>query len=435
MTDWRETVVVRAARVGHPRSDRTANDTGGEAAQKEQAITPAELLVSGRDHAQEDLVGREPIAHGRPGGRRAALGSVDRLNQVVGVGASTSTAGQRRSGTETAILCSIVPSPMTRVRVTTGARLHFGFSNLSLARERLYGGLGVALREPRVTVEAEPASAVAADDPPAERAASRAASILGVPGARVAIEEAYPRHVGLGSGTQLALATYAAVARAHDVEPQVREHAPGLGRGGRSGIGVAAFERGGFCLDVGHPTERFTSERPADGSWQVPRIGARHELPADWRFVVAVPEIPPGKSGDAEDEGMRAVVERADPQIADEISRIVTGRLLPAMAEGDHERFGSAVSEIGRLNGAWYANEQGGTYRPPLGAVIDSLNSNRAIAGAGQSSWGPAVYGVTSAARAEEGRRAARAALDEAGVAGEVSIRRPANTGCRIETE
>lgn len=323
---------------------------------------------------------------------------------------------------------------MPRARATTGARLHFGFGNLSLARERLYGGLGVALREPRIAVAAAPAPEVTADDPAVERAARRATSLLGVRGAAVEVEASYPRHVGLGSGTQLALATAAAISRAHGIEPRVRDHAPGLGRGGRSGVGVAAFERGGFCLDVGHPVERFTTKRPADGSWQVPPVGARHDVPSNWRFVVAVPDLPPGKSGDAEDEGMRAVVERADPQVADEIARIVTHRLLPAVAEGDHERFGGAVSEIGRLNGAWYANEQGGTYRPPLGGVIGSMGSSAAITGAGQSSWGPAVYGVTSAARAEAGARAAREALDEAGIEGDVSVREPANTGARIET-
>ena len=39
--------------------------------------------------------------------------------------------------------------------VETGARLHFGFQNLSLAHERLYGGIGVALAEPRLIVEAQ----------------------------------------------------------------------------------------------------------------------------------------------------------------------------------------------------------------------------------------------------------------------------------------
>ena len=332
---------------------------------------------------------------------------------------------------------------MARARVTAGARLHFGFCNLSLARERLYGGLGVGLREPRVVVEAEPAGEVEAiggtdrndgSDGDIEPAARRAVSLLGVSGATVTLVEGYPRHVGLGSGTQFALATYVAVARAHGREPRVREHAPELGRGGRSGVGVGVFEEGGFCLDVGHPAERFTAERPVDGAWSVPPAGARHEIPPDWRFVVAVPGIEPGTSGEEEDAGMRATVEQADPQIADEISQVVTGRLLPAVAEGTHEEFGSAVREIGRLNGAWYANEQGGTYRPPLGAVLERMNASPAISGAGQSSWGPTVYGVTTAARAERGAAATRDALNEAGVGGGVSVRRPANVGARIET-
>jgi beta-ribofuranosylaminobenzene 5'-phosphate synthase len=327
-----------------------------------------------------------------------------------------------------------VREAMTRVRVTAGARLHFGFQNLSLARDRLYSGIGVALADPCMIVTAEPADEVDAADPVVATAARRACQCLDVAGATVAIEGAYPRHVGLGSGTQLALGTYAAIARAHDREPRVREHAPVLGRGGRSGVGVATFEAGGCCLDVGHPAERFTTERPAEGSWRVPAVGARHAIPKEWRFVVAIPQVSAGRSGEEEDDDMRAIVERADPTVGDEIARIVTQRLLPAVAEGDHERFGSAVGEIGRRNGAWYANEQGGTYRPPLGGIIGRLRDSRAISGVGQSSWGPAVYGVTNAERAAEGTVAAREALDAADVEGTVSVRRPANEGARIET-
>lgn len=323
---------------------------------------------------------------------------------------------------------------MTRARVTAGARLHLGFCNLSLARERLYGGLGIALREPRIVVEAEPALTVQANDPIAAEVTRRTVDLLGVSGADVTVTERIPRHVGLGSGTQLALAVNASVARAHGCEPAVREHAPALGRGGRSGIGVAGFEDGGFVLDVGHPAERFTIDRPSDGSWTVPAIGAHHDLPEEWRFVVCLPDIDPGHSGEREDTSMRAIVKRAEPVIADEIAAVVVKRLLPAAAEGDHERFGSAVSEIGRLNGVWYANEQGGTYRPPLGAIIDDLGSHPSITGAGQSSWGPAVYGVTSTARAQAATAAARRALENADVESDVLVCRPRNAGARIES-
>jgi len=340
-------------------------------------------------------------------------------------------------------------------RASTGARLHFGFCNLSLSHERLYGALGVGLREPRVVVDAESADrvrvettygvrvettdgdgpAVDAADPAVDevRAYARTAvDLLDVEGARVAVRESLPRHAGLGSGTQLAAATLAAVAAAHGEEPRVRERAPALGRGGRSGVGVATFEAGGFVLDAGHPTARFTTDRPADGEWTVPPVAARHGVPDDWRFLLVRPDADPGRDGDAEDDAMRTAVERADPGLADRIGGIVTRRALPAVATGNVERFGAAVSEIGRLNGAWYADEQGGVYRPPVGELVASLSASAAVFGAGQSSWGPTVYGVTDAANADAAADAGERALDEAGVAGSVAVVRAADAGARV---
>ncbi|MFC4406595.1 beta-ribofuranosylaminobenzene 5'-phosphate synthase family protein [Haloarchaeobius iranensis] len=317
--------------------------------------------------------------------------------------------------------------------VGVGARLHFGFQNLSLAHARLYGGLGVALAEPRVRVTATRAESVDCADETVRRYAERATAVLEVPGATVSVAESLPRHVGLGSGTQLALATLAAVAHAYDREPEVRERAPELGRGGRSGVGVAAFEDGGFVVDGGHPTARFTTDPPATGEWTVPPVVARHELPTDWRFVLAVPDAARGRNGDHEEESMRAVVERADPGIADEVAGVVNRRLLPAAAEGRLDDFGDAVAAVGRLNGAWYADEQGGVFRPPVGTVVDELAGHPAVTGVGQSSWGPTVYGLTDAAREDAAAAAAREALRAADVDGEVRVVEAASRGARVE--
>jgi beta-ribofuranosylaminobenzene 5'-phosphate synthase len=317
--------------------------------------------------------------------------------------------------------------------VTTGGRIHFGFSNLALAHARLYGALGVALDAPRVQVTAAPAESVRCDDGDARGYVRRAVDLLDVPGARVTVADALPRHVGLGSGTQLALATLAAVARAHGLAPGARERAPALGRGGRSGVGVAAFERGGFVLDAGHPTARFTTDRPADGAWTVPPVAAHHPVPTDWRFLLVTPATDPGRSGDAEDAGMRAAVERADAGTGDRVAGAVLRRVLPAVATGSAEAFGAAVAEVGRLNGSWYADEQGGVYRPPVGELVASLSDDPAVFGAGQSSWGPTAYGVTDADRADAARAAGEAALDAAGVDGEVRVAAGRNRGARIE--
>ncbi|WP_280587285.1 beta-ribofuranosylaminobenzene 5'-phosphate synthase family protein [Halorubrum sp. Boch-26] len=330
-------------------------------------------------------------------------------------------------------------------RASAGARLHFGFCNLSLSHERLYGALGIGLAEPRVVVDAEPADSLiveapADNDPAADPVvrddvreyARTTVDLLGVDGARVTVRESLPRHAGLGSGTQIAAATLAAIATTHGRDPEIRERAPALGRGGRSGIGVATFEAGGFVLDAGHPTARFTTDRPPDGEWTVPPVGARHEVPDDWRFLLVRPDADPGRNGDAEDDAMRTAVERADPGLADRIGGIVTRRVLPAIATGNAERFGAAVAEIGRLNGAWYADEQGGVYRPPVGDVVASLSAAAAVFGAGQSSWGPTVYGVTDAANADAAAVVGERALDEAGVAGSVAVVRAADGGARV---
>jgi len=322
-----------------------------------------------------------------------------------------------------------------RVRVEAGGRLHFGFQNLSLAHERLYGGVGVALAEPCVELTAEPAESVVCSDPLVADCAAAACDLLGVPGARVTVERTLPRHVGLGSGTQAALATLAAVARAHDRPPAVRERAPAMGRGGRSGVGVAAFESGGFVVDAGHPTERFTTDRPADGEWTVPAVVARHDLPETWRFVLAMPDAAPGRTGDDEDESMRAVVEDADPAVADEAAALVARRLLPAAAEGRPEAFGDAVGAFGRLNGAWYADQQGGVYRPPAGRLVDALAEAPSVRGVGQSSWGPTVYGVTDVSMADRARTAAEAALDDVGTGGTVQVVDPGNEGAHVTVE
>jgi beta-ribofuranosylaminobenzene 5'-phosphate synthase len=323
---------------------------------------------------------------------------------------------------------------MPRTSVTAHARLHFGFCNLSLAHERLYGSLGVGLDRPSVTVTASPATAVDCDHPIAREYAARSVDLLGVDGAEVAVESAFPRHVGLGSGTQFALATLAAIARAHDRTVDVRDRAPDLGRGGRSGVGVATFEDGGFVLDAGHPTARFTTDRPAVGKWSVPPVAARHSIPSDWRFLVVVPDAPAGPSGDDEDRSMRSAVESAAAAPSDRLAGVILRRVLPAITEGSVERFGAALAEVGRLNGSWYADEQGGVYRPPAGELVAALDDEPAVDGAGQSSWGPAVYGVTDAERETAARAAGRAALDAAGVDGRVLVADGRNRGAEAMT-
>jgi beta-ribofuranosylaminobenzene 5'-phosphate synthase len=103
------------------------------------------------------------------------------------------------------------------------------------------------------------------------------------------------------------------------------------------------------------------------------------------------------------------------------------------VATDDVDTFGETVGEISRLNGAWYADEQGGVFRPPVGRLVESLDRSPAILGAGQSSWGPTTYGVTTTGAVDAAESAAREALDSTGVDGAVSVVEPNNDGATVE--
>ncbi|WP_267162752.1 beta-ribofuranosylaminobenzene 5'-phosphate synthase family protein [Halovenus salina] len=319
------------------------------------------------------------------------------------------------------------------VTVETGARLHVGFQNLSLAHDRLYGGIGLGLDEPRINIEVTQAERLRCQGDGLRGYAERALDVLDVPGARLTVEERFDRHVGLGSGTQLALSCLVGIAEAYGETVDPRDAAPELGRGGRSGVGVATFESGGFAVDAGHPTERFTTDPPEPGNWEVPSPIVSRPLPADWRFVVVTPAAEQGRSGPDEDASMQSAVDTADPTVADDVAAVLTRQLLPAITERDISAFGDAISRIGRLNGTWYADEQGGLYRPPAGEIIEQLSRNEAVFGAGQSSWGPTAYGVTDAARATEAEESAVATLDKLGLDGTVSVVEPSAAGHTVD--
>jgi beta-ribofuranosylaminobenzene 5'-phosphate synthase len=122
------------------------------------------------------------------------------------------------------------------------------------------------------------------------------------------------------------------------------------------------------------------------------------------RAVLVVPAAEPGLSGGAEEEAFRQLVPAPERSAA--ISQLVLTALLPALVERDLEEFGAALTRIQQLVGDSFAAVQGGRFHPRASALVEALLGHGA-AGAGQTSWGPAVYGVAGsepAARELAGR-------------------------------
>jgi predicted sugar kinase len=75
-------------------------------------------------------------------------------------------------------------------------------------------------------------------------------------------------------------------------------------------------------------------------------------------------------------------------------------QLLPSLVEGDLAGFGAALSAVQRITGAWFAPQQGGVFAPGQGEELIQRMAGWGALGVGQSSWGPAVYGIVEDADA-----------------------------------
>jgi beta-ribofuranosylaminobenzene 5'-phosphate synthase len=306
------------------------------------------------------------------------------------------------------------------VRVEAPARLHLGMLDVVGGGARRFGGLGVALSAPAVILEADAADEPAVEGPDAERAvtvARRALERLGVGAARIRILDSIPAHAGLGSGTKLALAVTAALAALAGQAPDPPAIARSAGRGARSAVGLWTFALGGLVVEGGVRADR---DDPAP-------LLARLPMPEDWRCVLAIPDADPGLSGTAEEEAFARL--RPPAELAALIAQLVLTSLLPALAEHDLGEFGSALTRLQRLVGEAFAPVQGGLFHPQAAPLVDALLRGGA-AGAGQSSWGPAVYGVVGDERS--GRELAARMERELAGAGRVDVVRFENQGARI---
>lgn len=298
------------------------------------------------------------------------------------------------------------------VEVRTPARFHLGMFSFGDPRVRSFGGTGLMLAEPGIDLVATPAASFSASGPLAERAvafARHAAASFGLPAERafhVEVRAAPRAHVGLGSGTQLALAVTAAIeglavrpadrTRAFDAA-ETLALARAAGRGRRSSVGAYGFACGGLVVEAG----RLGAGKVAAEEDESPLV-ARATLPAEWRGVLVVEKGAEGLQGEAEREAFRTLPP-VDASVTAELSRLALLGLVPAALEGRFEAFAESFGAYGRLAGVPFAPASRGL---PFHDAIESLLARLAalgFVGAAQSSWGPAVLACCRSASDADG--------------------------------
>lgn len=261
-----------------------------------------------------------------------------------------------------------------------------GFVDLHGGEGRRYGSLGLALEGPSTRVRLSRNSGVAAEGPDAARAARYATSLAERfelrEGVRIDVEEAIPPHAGLGSGTQLALAVGAGMAKLFDLQVPTIDIAASLDRGTRSGLGIGLFDHGGFLVDGG-----------SAGDGVPPPVIARQPFPSEWRLLLVFDRGRQGPYGEAEIQKFAALLAFPEADAA-ELCRLVLMCALPGVVQADLDAFGEAVGRIQARVGDHFAGVQGGRFASPGVSRVLAWLGSYGLKAVGQSSWGPTGFAV-----------------------------------------
>ncbi len=281
---------------------------------------------------------------------------------------------------------------MLMIEITTPSRIHITLIDLNGALGRVDGSVGIALDFPVIKIHAKKSDGliVLGTSTFSERVKKvlediRASYQTG--GIEINIINDYPDHVGLGSGTQASLAAGMALNRLYDLDLSTIDIARLAKRGGTSGIGVEAYNHGGFIIDGGHKGKCEFKPSSTSEEYPPPPIILRCDFP-EWDIIVAIPDLK-GASNKKEVD----IFKKECPIPLHEVqalSHIILMEMLPSILEQDIVSFGASINKIQNIG---FKRRE--VQLQPFCKRLMEFIRKRGAYGAGMSSFGPTVYAVT----------------------------------------
>jgi len=330
-----------------------------------------------------------------------------------------------------------------KIRITTPCRIHLSLIDLNGYTGRVDGGIGLMLDEPNVVFEASNSAKEFKIE--AHRYYRESIEVINEKASKVFkalninnknfhfhLKQYYPSHVGLGSKTQLSLAIATAIAKLKNLDISHKELTNLVDRGGTSGIGWRGFKTGGFILDGGHDfglgkeKETFLPSSASNSADPALTI-FRYNIPENWRFVIAIPNVKKGAYGDEE----VSIFQKHTPipkEEVNEVSHQILMKVIPGLLKNDLAVFGEGIKRIQSI----------GFKKIEISLqskiVKDLLNflEEYGVKAYGMSSFGPSIIGITeSDSEAEKLMKKVKRRL--LGVGGHFYLCKPNNEGARYD--
>ncbi|GBF36361.1 MAG TPA: hypothetical protein EYG87_01320 [Methanothermococcus okinawensis] len=326
--------------------------------------------------------------------------------------------------------------------IKSPSRIHIGLIDLNGSIGRIDGGVGIALDFPNFYIEGKESSEIEIEVKSKgiqedilrsikDRllwVSKKVLNYIGEDGIYIKVKSIIPLHSGLGSGTQMALSTGMLISKIYKKDLDVKTLASITGRGGTSGIGVYAFERGGFIVDGGHTfgkgkdKERF-SPSSASKNVRTPPLIFRHDF--NWSVVLTIP-----KGENIHGEREIDIFKRYCPVPLEEtqkICHIILMKMLPAVVEEDIVSFGESINKLQYLG---FKRVEVGLQRD---TVKDLLKELQKVSYSGLSSFGPTLYSICNGREdIKKVVETSKEFFDRRGIDGEVVITKGNNEGFKI---
>lgn len=308
------------------------------------------------------------------------------------------------------------------MKIRTPSRLHITLIDLNGSYGRSDGGIGLTLSSPSMLLKGELSEKGVSLDFSSKiddkikyesyrkllNSVNKLINHFSIEsGFHFTLEEAYPAHSGLGSGTQFALATGRLICELlkedlgieycdfnqDKTENSIDSYSLSeiLKRGGTSGIGTFSFDHGGFILDGGHALSEKKSFLPSSASSSKPPVLiGKYDFPKEWDIVIAIPNGNNTITGEKEVDLFQKYCPVPKGEV-ERLSHLILMNLIPFMLEEDVESFGRVIDQIQSLG----FKKVEVSLQP--GHVKKTMNAMRDFGayGVGMSSFGPTIYGIT----------------------------------------
>ena len=272
------------------------------------------------------------------------------------------------------------------IQIITPARLHFGFLEINNNHpNNSFGGIGLSIDKFNTKIKVIKNLKTKVKG----KSLDKASFFLNTfckkkkikPNFFLNVEKSSPQHIGLGSGTQLALSIGKAISNLSNLNLEIEKIAKILNRSDRSNVGLINFKHGGFLIDLKIKNKFFTN---------IDKVF----FPEEWKIIL-IKDSKQGLHGKNERDAFKKIKNFSKINNIRSID-LVLSKIYPSLIENNFNEFSKAITKLQNIIGNYFNVFQGGIFSSPAVENVLNFLKKENVLGYGQTSWGPTGFSFFS---------------------------------------